>query len=433
MDIKQLVAASGIDVERTATELFGIAVDDFAQGTINPALRGLFGVQDTPTTTPADRNDGSWYATSYAHSLANSYYRPKLKFMFRVEFLFEPNVLAQFGAEAAAWKDKFVFMIKSVDRPKVDFEYEDINQYNFRTKVLKQIKHRALTMTFVDDVGNNVHEFFRFMMMVHSPITRRSIGASHEIADAHATYSAGNGMLFSENPAAVNDFAHRGAIPTEVGNAIRAIKVSQIFVQPGSGQSALDSGAKEVAFFFINPRVESFDLDDVNHETSDANLFTMQFDYDFMVMSDQRNLVKPADGKSLPAVGRGSPSEPTPTGRGGAQGSSGGPDGGGSIYGKILAGIGGRAAQRITSETIGRRIRQIPGAGSVADTLGGLVGGFARDRIGGIVSNVNQAYARPGRDVVSDSTTSGPDRAAYATSVGGFGADQPVPLSSDRG
>jgi hypothetical protein len=423
-DISQLVRVSGIDAERTATELFGIAVDDFAQGTINPGLRALFGVDPNP---PVNRNDGSWYATSYAASLANAQFRPKLKFMFRVEFLFKPQILQQFGSEAAAWKDKFVFLIKSVDRPKVDFDYEEVNQYNFRTKVLKQIKHRELTMTFMDDVGNNVHEFFRFMMFAHSPITRRSVNASNDIADVYATYATGNGMLFSDNLGNTNDFAHRGVMNTDVGNAIQAIKVTQMYLQPGRGQADLDTGAKEVSFFFVNPRVVSFDLDDVNHEVSDPNLFTMQFDYDFMVMGQQLNLQAVPAEKALPPVGS-APSEPAPTGRVGGEG---GPDGGNNIYGKILAGVGARAAQRITSETIGRRIRQIPGAGSVADVLGGLVGGFTRDRISGIASSVTQSNARPTRGVVVDGSTAGPDSASYQTSIGGFGPEQPA--ASDEG
>lgn len=422
-DISQLTRISGIDAERTATQLFGIAVDDFAKGTINPALNGLFGKTADP---PVNRNDGSWYATSYAASLADTTYRPKLKFLFRVEFLFKTEVLEQFKATSAKWKDQFVFMIKAVDRPKVDFEYDDVNMYNFRTKVLKQIKHRELTMTFLDDVGNNVHEFFRFMMMVHSPITRRSATASHNIADAYATYSAGNGMLFSENLGNVNDFANRGALKTDIGNVIKAIKITQFFVQPGKSQADLDQGAKEVCWFFVNPRVVSFDLDDVNHEVSDPNLFTMQFDYDFMVMSDMTTMQKIPPEKGMPAAFKGAPGDPAPTGRNPGEGTN---PGGNNPYTAILGGIAGRAAQRITSETIGRKIRQIPGAGSVADTLGGLVGGFARDNVSGIGSNVNQSFARPGRDVVVDSSTAGRDSATVVTSSGNLGNGQPRPTA----
>lgn len=409
-DISQLVKASGIDAKRTAVELFGMAVEDFAAKPLNEALRTITGQPENP---PVDRNDGSWYATSYAHSLANSQFRPKMKFLFRVEFLFKDGVLEQFGR--TDWQRNFTFLIKAVDRPKVDFEYEEVNQYNFRTKVLKQIKHRELTMTFIDDVGNNVYEFFRFMMMVHSPITRRSVFATQNIADAHVAYSTGSGMEFSEGLGDINDFAHRGAIGTDIGNVIQAIKVTQIFLNQ---TNQLDDAAKQVSFFFINPRVVSFDLDDVNHEVSDPNLFTMQFDYDFMVMSKMDPLEVLPPEKQLPpkgsAPGEAGPVAPSSSQQAGAN----------NPYTAILAGVGARAAQRVTSETIGRVIRQVPGLGSVASTLGGIVQGITRQAINGI-GNVNQSFARPSRDVVVDSSTPGADKAKYTTSTGSFGADQP--------
>jgi hypothetical protein len=399
-DIKQLLRASGIDAERTATDLFGNAVEQFAAGPLNDALKNAFG-SGQPATV--NRNDGSWYATSYAHSLANSQFRPKLKFLFRVEFLFKPEILEQFGAQSAEWAKNFSFMIKTVDRPKVDFEYDEINQYNFRTKVLKQIKHRALTMTFMDDVGNNVHEFFRFMMMVHSPITRRSVGASFDIAAATALYTTGSGMKFSDSPSATTDFAHRGVMKSDVGNAIQAIKITQMFVQPGS-PTALDTSAKEVAFFFINPRVESFDLDDLSHETSDINLFTMQFDYDFMVMSDMRTLETIDASKAMPPVGS-APGDAAPTGRAPGSKNPQGEPGFGSFASRTLSAIGGRAAQKLTNEVLGRRIRQVPGLGSVADALGGIVNRGVTGTLGGI----SQSFAAPTRSIITDRATAGAD------------------------
>lgn len=423
MDIQSLLKSSGVDAERTATQAFGNAVEQFGAGKLNTALQNQFGKGDNAVVNRTGQ-DGTWYSTSYAHSLANSQFRPKLKFLFRVEFLFKPEVLAQFNAQSAAWLRNFTFMIKSVDRPKIDFEYEDINQYNFNTKVLRKIKHRELTVTFMDDVGNNVHEFFRFMMMVHSPITRRSIGGSFDIAAAYAHYSAGSGMEFSKDILGANtDYAHRGVINTDIGNVIQAIKITQMFMQPGKTRQDLDTNAKEVAFFFINPRMVSFDLDDVSHEVSDPNLFTMQFDYDFMVMSDMR-VLQPLDAsKSVPPLGT-APGEVAPTGRAGKGSTS--PSGGNNPYTSMLQGVAGRAAQKLTSETIGRRIRQVPGLGSVADTIGGLAQGATSDRIGGMVSNISQSFARPSRAVVSDSTGQA-STATYTTSTGAFGSGQPTP------
>jgi hypothetical protein len=424
-DISQLLRSSGIDAQRTATDLFGAAVEDFAAKPLNGLLNSVTGRNGTAAQ---GRNDpGTWYATSYAASLANSQYRPKLKFMFRVEFLFEPKVLETFGR--AEWQKNFTFLVKTVDRPKVDFEYEDVNQYNFRTKVLKQIKHRELTLSFTDDVGNHVYEFFRFMMMVHSPITRRSAYASSDISAAYATYTAGSGMEFTKGLGPINDFAHRGAVDTDLGNAIRAIKITQIFINPSDTPP---NAAKEVSFFFINPRVTSFDLDDVSHEASDPNLFTMQFDYDFMVMSKQELLKPLSADKSLPPVGT-APGEAAPTPGSGT--STGYGSGAMDPYIGMLAGIGGRAVQKITSDTVGKALRTIPGLGSVADNIGGITQGIARDQLAGIGQTVNQAFARPGRDIVTDLSTAGRDAASYITSIGsgGFGSGQPSVNVTDLG
>lgn len=407
-DISKLVKSSDINAKRTATEMFGMAVEEFGTSPLNDYLRTATGQS---ADAPVNRNDGSWYATSYAASLANSHFRPKLKFLFRVEFLFQDGVLEKFGR--GNWQRDFTFLIKSVDRPKVDFEYEEINQYNFRTKVLKQIKHRELTMTFVDDVGNSVYEFFRFMMMVHSPITRRSITATQNIADTRVTYGAGSGMEFSEPFTDQNDFAHRGVIDnTEVGNAIQAIKVTQFFLDPSQ---KLENSTKQVSFFFINPRVVSFDLDDVNHEVSDPNLFTMQFDYDFMVMSNMDPLENLPPEKQLPPVGS-APGDSGPVGTRPSDAGSNNP------YTAILGGVAGRAAQKVSNETIGKAIRKVPGLSSVASTVGSIASGVTKDLLN---RGVNQAVARPSRDVVSDATTAGRDKATYTTTSGTFGPNQP--------
>lgn len=415
-DISDLLKVGGVDLERTATEIFGNAVEEFARGNLDPALRNIFGQPENP---PVNRNDGSWYATSYAYNLANSNFRPKLKFLFRVEFLFKDAIIQQYPELQT---NPFTFMIKSVDRPKVDMDYEEVNRYNFRTKVLKQIKHRELTMTFMDDVGNSVYDFFRIMMMVHSPITRRSALATHDISDlGKVSYQTGNGMLFTSQPGVTNDFATRAAIPTDIGNVISVIKVTQIFTQPNSG--GLDNAAKEVAFLFVNPRVVSFDLDDVNHEVSEPNLFTMQFDYDFMVMAPLQDLARLPDEKSMPAS-KGAPSEPLPTGRSQGNTAQGGSN---PTAARILAGVAGRAAQKITSETIGRQIRQIPGLSNTGVVLGGLVG----STVGGAVSSIIGSPTTTARGLISDSTSTGIPRAGFNINTGNSPLFTPGILPSD--
>jgi hypothetical protein len=424
-DISQLLRSSGVNLERTTTQLFGNAVEDFARG----KLAGTILDPARQNSAPVNRNDGTWYATSYAAGLANTSYRPKLKFLFKVEFLFRQTPDVQQFLNANRVNPNFTFLIATVDRPKVDFEYEEVNQYNFRTRVLKQIKHREMTMTFLDDVGNNVFEFFRFMMMVHSPITRQSVKNAKTLAEVYANYGAGSGMTFSEGIAsssAQHDYAHRGVLQQGFTSIIQAIRVAQVFVDP---TTQLDTATHSVAFDFINPRLVSFDLNDLAHDSSDPVMMTMQFDYDFLTMTNLGVQVDPP-GPRFPAPGaRGAPLDLTPTGRG--SGSK--PAGGADPYTSILSAIGGRAAQKITSDTIGRLTRQVPGLGFVGEALGGLTQGLARDAITGFGSTVSQSWARPRAPVVSGGTATDvsytPSSGAYslttpgATGVGGGGGE----------
>lgn len=412
-DISKLAKLSGIDAQKTATQMFGMAVEQFGASPLTKIINDATG-----NSSSARKKDGSWYASSYASSMVNSQFRPKLKFLFRVEFLFHPDVLKAYGGQAK-WQNNFSFLVKSVDRPKIDFEYEEVNKYNFRTKILKRIVHKDLSMSFIDDVGNNSYEFFRFMMMVHSPITRRSIYASQDITKAHATYTDGSGMVFTEGLGKSNDYAHRGVVNTDAGQPIQAIKVTQLFVNQ---TEKLDSSTKQVSFFFINPRMVSFDLDELNHESSEHNSFTMNFDFDFMVMSKMDSMEKLDTKKMVPPAGT-APGDAVPYGTGDKKTSASDP------YTSLLAGIGGKAAQKLTSELLGKNIRKIPGLGSVADTLSsaasGLVSRGISDGVGLAVNSVKQSFARPSAAVVSDSSVAGSVHADYSTSTkSGFGADQ---------
>lgn len=416
-NIKPILNSAQIALERQAADRFGAAVEDFSRGVIGPALG-----QPAPLPggqVPFNRNDGSFYATSYAHALAGGTdYRPKLKFLFKVEFVFTPEAKAAFPhVFGAAGANDFTFMVRSVDRPKIDFEYEDdVNMYNFRTKVLKKIRHRELTITFMDDVGNRVIKFFRALMMLYSPITRRQLdreafGVNRTTPPKPASINSGNGMMFENIKDSRNDNAIRGVVNSEVGGAIETIRVKQIFVDPGA---QLGAAVKEVIFDFLNARLVSFDLDDLSHDTSDVNIMTMQFDYDWMEIVEVGSLESvdgPIYNVAVPGVG-GAPVDISLPGR------SVDSPGGGNAFLDILSSSIGRASQQVTSEAINRGVASIAGRGRFASMigsqtssiLGGVIGAAGRDLI-------NQSLARP---VAVNVITAQAGVNVISPSVGGF-------------
>jgi hypothetical protein len=456
-DISNILSSTQIALEREAAGQFGTAVEDFARGL------GLGGLISGPGQRIARRDPTSWVSSSYAAALAGATnYRPKLKFLFKVQFIFKAGViqsLLEGGLITSAMADsvnrnEFTFMIKTVDRPKVDFEYEeDVNMYNFRTKVLKKIRHRELTIAFMDDTGNRVFDFFRILMMLYSPITRRQMSREGTTtAPDSNTAMPGNGMSFGNPSTDYGNIAHRGVINTNVGQALDCIRVKQMFMQP----SAIDGGfgppneasthlnPSQVIFDFLNPRLVSFDLDDLSHETSDPNLLTMQFDYDWMEMVKIDKLVAadaPNYNISVPGV-TGAPvdvlsgREPLGVYAGVTL-----PVTAGSQTNPFLAIIGrqlGRAAQQVTLDTVNRSVSNTFGNGRFATDMGGRLSGVLGGAVSGIVGSASRSLfggggsspaatsARAVQPVVSDSATAGGDTASITSSSDAYVGINPV-------
>jgi len=401
-NLKPFLDGTKIAMEHEATSRFGAAVEDFSRGAISAAT-GL-NLPGSKDQVPFNRNDGSFYATSYAAALAGATsYRPKLKFLFKVEFIFtEAAVRAYRNVLGGAHANDFTFMVRAVDRPKIDFEYEDdVNMYNFRTKVLKKIRHRELTITFMDDTGNRVLNFFRALMMIQSPITRRQLQREKTTRkpDPHTLDSA-NGMQFSGQSVNILDNAHRGTLDSSVGNVIETIRVKQMYVDPGE---KLGMSTKEVIYDFINARIVSFDLDELTHDASDVSLMTMQFDYDWMEIVDAGSL-QTMDGPkyniAVPGIG-GAPVDMSTYGK-----NFGNSSGAGGAFANIINNQLGRAVGSVTSEAINRGVSAIAGKGQFATALGssassvlnGLVGAATRSLASGI-GTVNQATAVDGTGV----------------------------------
>lgn len=300
LDARNILADADINLGKSPEGMFGNAVEDFSRGGSEMGRGESFNNQ----TQKPQRTGRAFAATSYAAALAGATgFRPKLKFLFKVEFFFTQeakDLMAKINGDEKSnlLNNDFTFLVKSVDRPKIDMEYEDdVNMYNFRTKVLKKIRHRELTMTFLDDTGNRVFSFFDKLMMLHSPITRRSKSRANPHDKPSAMINGvGSGMTFSQlGDDGAADFAHRGNIESPVGTAIESIRIKQIFVD--SSEQDISKALKQNYFDFINPRIVSFDLDDLNHETSEANQLTLQFDYDWLelatVIVDNKDKLSP--------------------------------------------------------------------------------------------------------------------------------------------
>lgn len=84
---------------------------------------------------------------------------PARPWNFDVEFFV--GGLNNVGGEDA---HKFQYYVTEVDKPKFDFQYEEINQYGFRYPLLTGIRFTELNMTLIDDASNKSLAFFMYYL-----------------------------------------------------------------------------------------------------------------------------------------------------------------------------------------------------------------------------------------------------------------------------
>lgn len=376
-----LLPGYNINLEKTAYDMFGGAVRDFGTRGIGSIggdiLKSVTGNEEGEGAVPFS---GAWQSTRYAADLIQ--YAPKHRFMFKVDFKFDPRYVSKLmgGREKSA----FTFLVKMVDRPKVEFIYEDVNYYNFRTKVLKEIRHDALSMSFIDDIGNNTTDFFNAYRKAYSPISRNEFPTGLDPRTAQES-----GMNFSfpllENQ---QDTATRGALYGDAYNVLQSIIVRQIFAH----------GTRMCEYTFHNPRIMRFDFDEVNHETGEGNGLTVQFDYDALYVSE----MKATDGTPAPQWGKTD-----------ILGNRPGHGGGYSTAEKIQNTIfdtainaGTRVLGGVASGVVNKAVRGIPFIGpELAGYAGAMsnkvVTAVGRDTLRTAAQGVNNSIARPEQPVVT--------------------------------
>lgn len=174
----------------------------------------------------------SWESIKYGDDWIP--HQPKFKFLFKVKFEGQGN-------------SSFFYYVKSSDKPKVRFEHQEVNYYNFRTKVMTRATFDPLTLTFWDEIGNSVNDFFVEYLNRHS-----GQGAGK------ADIDEGFGIASSTKP-----------YPTGY-SFLKRVTIEQVFA----------NGVASNRFYLWNPRIESFDFDPMDMEDNGGSMVNITFNYD---------------------------------------------------------------------------------------------------------------------------------------------------------
>lgn len=331
-DLGGAFAAVGLDPQLagaiSAASSLSQAIDQFSSSQVSAAaITQQSKAVVSPATTNTNANprrfepsSGVWEAVHYANDLIS--HQPKYKFLFKVSLVGFPS----------GDSDHFV---TRCDKPKIQLNHTDVNYYNFRTKVLTSVTMGPMSMTFLDEIGDSVNYFFaEYMKQVSGQ------------AQGYTGIDNGSSTSSSSKP-------YKSA--ASVG---KAIIIQQIF----------GNGTADNKFTFKNPRIESFDFDELSMEDSTSgSTMSITFNYDALECSS-------GGGQPLYTWGA------TDIGAGG--GSSNFANGGGETpqydvvrgsFGSPMSGRSSVTRQR-TSDMTGQF-----GAGGVPTALADLMGDYNTD------------------------------------------------------
>lgn len=224
-------------------------------------------------------------ASPYARELIR--YAPKHKFMFVVDVEFSPPY-----KEWDPYGDGMAFVVKRSTRPQVEFEYEEVNMYNFWTKVPKRTMFQPVTVTFYDDNKNYAQLFHTAYLRAMSPITNlrfeQKVQGSGYYEDNSMNFAneLRGGTFADGDPATRGYSASLGALNDNAKTVLNEIRLFHLF----------DYGRLANIYHFYNPKINSFTPDDLNMaETGDGNEMEFNFSYDGLFVEPGYS-IKNSDG-----------------------------------------------------------------------------------------------------------------------------------------
>ena len=219
---------------------------------------------------------------------------PKLKFLFTVTFDFRTS-LRLFGGEEF---DEVEFGLKQATRPNPTINYQDVNMYNFRTKVATSMDYGSVNFILYDDNKNRAHALYEHYLKHVSPIANiprdnadvldrveqgsqrnEPRGPVNNLFNTQQ-FVLGRNNLSSPLVVEGSGSGSIGPLPSDLDASggrlglIRSIRLTHHFWQ------YRNIGTGRVNYDFLNPKITNMSLDELDMSQSEANMLTLTFNYD---------------------------------------------------------------------------------------------------------------------------------------------------------
>ena len=171
-----------------------------------------------------------------------------------------------------AIRRSLVFNIKQIDGPRINFQYDTLNQYNRKRNVYRRVDYDPVTVRFYDTMNNSALKLFRYLYELNLKDGRNR----HKDYGGIEKFNRGLYQPNSLSASTEQDFVdqHSFGLESSVSNTTYPIKSLDLF---------LIHGTKYNLIRFIHPKVVAMDHDVLTYESSQPIEIGMQFAYETVV------------------------------------------------------------------------------------------------------------------------------------------------------
>jgi len=181
------------------------------------------------------------------------------------------------GAFGMGGEDGIELALKTATRPQPTVTFQDVNFYNYRTKIATKVDYGTMVITFYDDIRNRAHDIFDLYLKSVSPIANNDIRVNNATLREFATDVDSSTNLSSIGP----------LYDTDDEGLIRSITINHYLPMDYSKFNGVTDFAQGtqipytvIQYKFLNPKIINMVLDDLDMSQNDTSSVTLTFVYD---------------------------------------------------------------------------------------------------------------------------------------------------------
>jgi len=227
--------------------------------------------------------------------------RPKLKFNFTISIKFREPIRVGGSASESFMDDELTFVLKQASRPNPTIVYQDVNYYNYRTKVATRVDYGSMQVTLYDDVENYGHDMFEAYLKSISPIANIRKEQVNDVFNADNINGPKNiqfnlqGTIAGDNDRVFAGTGSVGPLPNTPGaenGIIEHICIRHWFWSESQRRDVATSLIPQIQYIeyqFLNPKIINMTLDELDMTQSEASTVMFNFAYDSVFIDSPAN------------------------------------------------------------------------------------------------------------------------------------------------